>query len=209
MCSGPHPTEECIGRHKVKEPTTAKCPNCGKKHHAWNPQCPERRRRMRWPPQRQQHQQQHPRGGPQHQWRRDPPRGLQPGEQQRQHRFVPAPPPERSALVSQVPPRESTPSQASTGARQQPTGSEATAVTNPPDQPLPQRQNGAESRRRRRRPRNRETQPTNAPAAPSAMPPMEVCTAPPAAMPTAPSTASHAASGRSTGALSEPAWPGG
>ena len=31
VCSGSHPTEECIGRHKANEPTTAKCPNCGKK----------------------------------------------------------------------------------------------------------------------------------------------------------------------------------
>ena len=35
------------------------------------------------------------------------------------------------------------------------------------------------------------------------MPPMEVCTAPPVAMPTALSVASHSASRRPTGALSE------
>ena len=34
VCSLPHPMEECIGRHKAKEVTTVKCPNCDKKHHA-------------------------------------------------------------------------------------------------------------------------------------------------------------------------------
>ena len=51
VCSLPHPTEECIARHKAKEPTSAKCPNCGRRHHAWNPKCPERLRRMPRPPQ--------------------------------------------------------------------------------------------------------------------------------------------------------------
>ena len=112
VCSGPHPTEDCIGRHKANEPTTAKCPNCGKKHHAWNPQCPERLRRMRRPPQRQQHHQQHQRGGPQHQRRWEPPRGQQQRGQQRQQRFVPAPPPTRPAWGSQPTPQDPTPSQA-------------------------------------------------------------------------------------------------
>ncbi|KAG0723275.1 hypothetical protein GWK47_042970 [Chionoecetes opilio] len=54
VCSLNHPTEDCIGRHKAKEATTAKCPNCERKHHAWNPQCPERLRKMPQPRLQQQ-----------------------------------------------------------------------------------------------------------------------------------------------------------
>ena len=96
VCSLPHPTEDCITRHKAHEATTAKCPNCRKSHHAWNPQCPERLRRLprprrqqerpptsagqrrprsqdqRQPTRQQQHQQQVPQRQPQQQqaaWR--------------------------------------------------------------------------------------------------------------------------------------------
>ncbi|KAK4307367.1 hypothetical protein Pmani_020886 [Petrolisthes manimaculis] len=53
VCSLSHPTEECITRHSANEATTARCPNYGKSHHAWNPRCPERRRRLPQPPQQQ------------------------------------------------------------------------------------------------------------------------------------------------------------
>ncbi|KAG7160423.1 RNA-directed DNA polymerase from mobile element jockey-like 33, partial [Homarus americanus] len=42
-----HMTEMCIQKHKDGTITTAKCPNCGKKHHAWSTSCPERRERMK------------------------------------------------------------------------------------------------------------------------------------------------------------------
>ncbi|KAG0717787.1 hypothetical protein GWK47_007940 [Chionoecetes opilio] len=42
VCSLNHPTEDCIGRHKSNEATTAKCPNCGGKHQRLEPSCPER-----------------------------------------------------------------------------------------------------------------------------------------------------------------------
>ncbi|KAG0722595.1 hypothetical protein GWK47_044205 [Chionoecetes opilio] len=90
------PREVCIGRHKAKEATTAKCPNCGRKHHAWNPQCPERLRRMPQP--RLQQQLQAPRW---RQLRHHETRG-QPQQQQRQHRFIPAPLPARPAWVKAV-----------------------------------------------------------------------------------------------------------
>ncbi|KAG7165561.1 hypothetical protein Hamer_G023294 [Homarus americanus] len=40
-------TEMCIQKHKEGTTTTAKCPNCGKKHHAWSTSCPKRRERMK------------------------------------------------------------------------------------------------------------------------------------------------------------------
>ncbi|KAG7157175.1 RNA-directed DNA polymerase from mobile element jockey-like 4, partial [Homarus americanus] len=47
ICSQSHMTEMCIQKHKGETITTAKCPNCGKKHHAWSTSCPERRERMK------------------------------------------------------------------------------------------------------------------------------------------------------------------
>ncbi|KAG7163936.1 Nucleic-acid-binding protein from mobile element jockey-like 8 [Homarus americanus] len=47
ICSQSHKTEMCIQKHKDGTITTAKCPNCGKKHHAWSTSCPERRERMK------------------------------------------------------------------------------------------------------------------------------------------------------------------
>ncbi|KAG7178173.1 Nucleic-acid-binding protein from mobile element jockey-like 7 [Homarus americanus] len=46
-CSRSHKTEMCIQKHKEGSTTTAKCPNCGKKHHVWSTSCPERRERMK------------------------------------------------------------------------------------------------------------------------------------------------------------------
>ncbi|XP_076052657.1 uncharacterized protein LOC143032075 [Oratosquilla oratoria] len=43
ICSGPHTTDTCISKHKKNEETTAKCPNCGKTHHAWSLACGVRR----------------------------------------------------------------------------------------------------------------------------------------------------------------------
>ncbi|KAG7160716.1 hypothetical protein Hamer_G026402 [Homarus americanus] len=37
----------CIQKHKEGTTTTAKCPNCGKKHHTWSTSCPERREQMK------------------------------------------------------------------------------------------------------------------------------------------------------------------
>ncbi|KAG7173593.1 putative RNA-directed DNA polymerase from mobile element jockey-like 89 [Homarus americanus] len=47
ICSLSHKTEMCIQKHKDGTITTAKCPNCGKKHHAWSTSCPERRELMK------------------------------------------------------------------------------------------------------------------------------------------------------------------
>ncbi|KAG7158674.1 Nucleic-acid-binding protein from mobile element jockey-like 5 [Homarus americanus] len=47
ICSQSHKTEICIQKHKDVTITTAKCPNCGKKHHAWSTSCPQRRERMK------------------------------------------------------------------------------------------------------------------------------------------------------------------
>ncbi|KAG7166711.1 Nucleic-acid-binding protein from mobile element jockey-like 10 [Homarus americanus] len=47
ICSQSHMTEMCIQKHKEGTTTTAKCPNCGKKLHAWSTSCPERRERMK------------------------------------------------------------------------------------------------------------------------------------------------------------------
>ncbi|KAG0721585.1 hypothetical protein GWK47_046198 [Chionoecetes opilio] len=71
-----HPSEQCIRRHKARQLTTARCPNCFGGHHAWNPRCPERLRRL-------------PGGG-----RRLQGGGDRPGPQ---GSFVPAPPPARPA----------------------------------------------------------------------------------------------------------------
>ena len=46
VCSGRHETDECIRRLKEQQATTARCPNCAQRHHAWHPRCPERLRRM-------------------------------------------------------------------------------------------------------------------------------------------------------------------
>lgn len=45
-----HPTEESIAHHRTNKVTTARYPNCGKSHHAWNIQCPEKCHRLPWPP---------------------------------------------------------------------------------------------------------------------------------------------------------------
>ncbi|KAG7174275.1 putative RNA-directed DNA polymerase from mobile element jockey-like 66, partial [Homarus americanus] len=42
-----HKAEMCIRKHKEGTTTTAKCPNCGKNHHAWSTLCLERRERMK------------------------------------------------------------------------------------------------------------------------------------------------------------------
>ncbi|KAG0726314.1 hypothetical protein GWK47_036866 [Chionoecetes opilio] len=41
-----HASEQCIRCHKARQLTTARCPNCFGGHHAWNPRCPERLRRL-------------------------------------------------------------------------------------------------------------------------------------------------------------------
>ncbi|KAG7178139.1 Nucleic-acid-binding protein from mobile element jockey-like 1 [Homarus americanus] len=46
-CSQSHKTEKNVKKHKEGTTTTAKCPNCGKKHYAWSTSCPERRERMK------------------------------------------------------------------------------------------------------------------------------------------------------------------
>ncbi|XP_064104982.1 uncharacterized protein LOC135214537 [Macrobrachium nipponense] len=46
VCSGKHPTRDCIDKHKKKEATTARCPNCHKGHHAWYKGCMERLKRI-------------------------------------------------------------------------------------------------------------------------------------------------------------------
>ena len=50
VCSGRHPTSECISALKRGERPVARCPNCGKGHHVWSKLCPERLRRL--PPSR-------------------------------------------------------------------------------------------------------------------------------------------------------------
>ncbi|KAG7157513.1 Nucleic-acid-binding protein from mobile element jockey-like 11 [Homarus americanus] len=47
ICSQSHKTEMCVQKLKEGTTTTAKYPNCGKKHHAWSTSCPERRERMK------------------------------------------------------------------------------------------------------------------------------------------------------------------
>ncbi|KAG7169759.1 RNA-directed DNA polymerase from mobile element jockey-like 1 [Homarus americanus] len=44
---GHHQSRCHKNKHKDGTITTAKCPNCGKKHHAWSTSCPERRERMK------------------------------------------------------------------------------------------------------------------------------------------------------------------
>ncbi|XP_076066336.1 uncharacterized protein LOC143039893 [Oratosquilla oratoria] len=39
ICSMPHATETCLDKFKAGTETVPKCPNCGKKHHAWNTGC--------------------------------------------------------------------------------------------------------------------------------------------------------------------------
>ena len=46
ICSGRHDTDACIQKHKDGQQTTAKCPNCGKGHHAWYTRCTERIKRI-------------------------------------------------------------------------------------------------------------------------------------------------------------------
>ena len=46
VCSGRHPSEVCIQKHQQGETTRARCPNCRRNHHAWNPNCPKRLERM-------------------------------------------------------------------------------------------------------------------------------------------------------------------
>lgn len=46
VCSGRHPTSECISALQCGERRAARCPNCGKGHHAWSRLCPERLRRL-------------------------------------------------------------------------------------------------------------------------------------------------------------------
>ena len=159
VCSEAHPTERCIERHKAKEATTAKCPNCGKRHHAWNPQCPERLRRLpRHRPRQQQQQQQGPRGQP---------------RQQSKPRFVPAPPPHRPAWATGPPPLRPTPTSQARPSEGQRRG-EVTASHTPanpsttvlaPNRPLPQR-------KRRPRPRHARAphQDENVGAAPTTQP---------------------------------------
>lgn len=50
ICSEPHATDICLTKFKGGEKTVARCPNCGKPHHAWNPTCPEHVKRLRLPP---------------------------------------------------------------------------------------------------------------------------------------------------------------
>ncbi|KAG0715521.1 Nucleic-acid-binding protein from mobile element jockey [Chionoecetes opilio] len=186
VCSLNHPTEDCIGRHKSNEATTAKCPNCGRKHHAWNPQCPERLRRMP----RLQQQPQAPRWR-QHRYHET--RG-QPQEQQRQHRFIPAPLPARPAWVkaakqpSPLIPRDPTPGRGSDGREseaQLPVSVEEAATITPAailSPPLPKRETGTRSRSPHR-------------SRPQGQPPSQL---PAPAVPEAPATARARAEGRRT-----------
>ena len=43
VCSGAHDTSVCFQKHREQQATTACCPNCGGKHHAWNLSCPSRK----------------------------------------------------------------------------------------------------------------------------------------------------------------------
>lgn len=68
ICSYAHQTADCMAKLKRGEVVPAKCINCQKKHHAWNPSCPERVKRVQagrpqqqqQQPQQQQPQQQQP-----------------------------------------------------------------------------------------------------------------------------------------------------
>ena len=42
VCAGRHDTQTCLDKHKQGQETTAKCPNCLGKHHAWYSRCPAR-----------------------------------------------------------------------------------------------------------------------------------------------------------------------
>jgi len=50
VCSEEHLTDVCIQKIKNGTKPTAKCPNCGLGHHAWNPVCEERRKCLNIPP---------------------------------------------------------------------------------------------------------------------------------------------------------------
>jgi len=50
VCSEEHLTDVCIQKIKNGTKLTAKCPNCGLGHHAWNPVCEERRKCLNIPP---------------------------------------------------------------------------------------------------------------------------------------------------------------
>ncbi|KAG0713761.1 hypothetical protein GWK47_015507 [Chionoecetes opilio] len=142
VCSLNHPTEDCIGRHKSKEATTAKCPNF---------------------------------------------------EQQRQHRFIPAPLPAWPAWVkaakqpSPLVPRDPTPGRGSDGREseaQPPVSVEEAATITPAaiPPPLPKRETGTKPRPPHR-------------SRPQGHPPSQ----PPApALPEAPATATARAEGRRT-----------
>ena len=43
VCSKAHNTEVCLTAHREKKETTAKCPNCAKRHHAWSLTCSVRK----------------------------------------------------------------------------------------------------------------------------------------------------------------------
>lgn len=49
VCSEAHLTEICINKIKAGTRPPAKCPNCNMGHHAWNPYCRERRKRLNLP----------------------------------------------------------------------------------------------------------------------------------------------------------------
>ena len=46
VCSGRHSTAQCLKAFHEGKETRAKCPNCKGNHHAWNPRCPERLKRI-------------------------------------------------------------------------------------------------------------------------------------------------------------------
>lgn len=46
ICSGRHNSRQCIDKLKAKQSVTPKCPNCSRKHHAWNKACPARKSKV-------------------------------------------------------------------------------------------------------------------------------------------------------------------
>jgi len=46
VCSGRHPTSECFSALRAGECRAARCSDCGKEHHVWCKQCPERMRNL-------------------------------------------------------------------------------------------------------------------------------------------------------------------
>ena len=131
VCSQSHPTEDCIARHKARETTSARCPNCSGRHHAWNPRCPERLRRL-------------PAGGKRGRGSEGP-QGAPSGRVT----FVPAPPPTRPAWL---PPDANPPLVEGRVVKPSPTGASPHAVPHPVAE---QRR-----RRRRRRRRGRKSKPS-------------------------------------------------